>query len=404
MIRKIYFFLGFFASNFYAYSQVGIGTDNPLSSLQVKESRFFDGENDNSKPDGIIIPKLTKAELASKGNSSYQSPIHEGVLVFVTDVSGGDSGPSVSQVTNIHNIGFYFLNSQNVWEPLTGLGVDGTDDAWVNNPSQSRIELGTTSYGENRLPGTEVVITDQGNFGINVLNPTKRLEINASNNSNLSDFIKIENLSYPPANTMTKTLQIDSEGFISKREDVNIEGKILRLPLGRQNNIINGSPRTLTIENDPLLSPNLTPNFINLIPGFEKNSNTEFTLPAGLYKYEVRLIGYFDLESHKNSVSLTSYVNEIKYSTHFYGSNTRIGYTVNKTNPNNITTTFNQNYTSFIKSDFIELSQPSRIKFEVINHGVNNFTVMNYVSIGEEYEPGKRPRSYRSVILFQRIK
>ena len=162
------------------------------------------------------------------------------------------------------------------------------------------------------------------------------------------------------------------------------------MPLALQNNISNTTPVTLKTEQNPFLSPNLTPNLINLIPGYYRDSSlSEFTLPPGLYKYEVRLIGYFDKEDSKNSISLATYVNGNKYSTHYYGSNTRAGYFASGAN--------NQNYTNLIKSDFLELKTASVIKFEVTNYNTNNFNVVNYVAISGQ-------RSYRSVILFQRIK
>ncbi|HEY4539474.1 MAG TPA: hypothetical protein VIG94_05660 [Faecalibacter sp.] len=388
-MKKINTLIIFYTFNTYSYSQVGININDPKSTLHIKESRLPDNTNETTKSDGILIPKLTKAELSSKATSSYQSINHEGVLVYVTEVSQNVTGPSIDKVLNINSTGYYFLNNQNIWEPVLGLGIDKSDDAWLNNPEQTRLELHTNSLGEIRTIGSEIVITDSGYFGINNVNPTKRLDLNASIGENTTDFIRIENLAFPPNNIVTNTLQIDEDGLISRRGEENIEGKILRLPLGLQSNITNLTPRTLTIEANPLLSPNLTPNLISLIPGYIGNSNTEFTLPAGLYKYEIRLIGYFSKEDPHNAISLTTYVNNTKYSTHYYGSNTRVGYFINGN--------ANQNYTNLIKSDFIELNNPSRIKFEVTNHNSNDFTVMNYVALSGQ-------RSYRSVILFQRIK
>ena len=389
-MKKLYTLITLCACSIHSYSQVGVEIDTPQSTLHVKESRLKDNTNITTKADGILIPKLTKAELALKAVSAYQSSEHDGALIYVTEASPVFSGPSALKVVNINSPGFYFLNAQNFWEPISGLGFDKSNDAWVNNPAQSRIELGTNSIGETRTAGTEVIITDNGNFGINTLNLTKRFELNAANGENQTDYLKIENLASPPTNTVTQTLQIDGEGYVSKRNEENIEGKILRLPLALQNNISNTTPVTLKTEQNPLLSPNLTPNLINLIPGYYRDSSlSEFTLPPGLYKYEVRLIGYFDKEDSKNSISLATYVNGNKYSTHYYGSNTRAGYFASGAN--------NQNYTNLIKSDFLELKTASVIKFEVTNYNTNNFNVVNYVAISGQ-------RSYRSVILFQRIK
>lgn len=196
-MKNLYTLISICFSSIFSYGQVGINTDFPLSTLHVKESRLQDNTNVISEADGILIPKLTKAELALKATNTYQTSEQEGVLVYITEVSENITGPSTSKVVNINSTGYYFLNAQNLWEPIFGLGIDSSDDAWVNNPSQTRVELGTTSKNESRSLGSEIVITDDGNFGINTTNPTKRLEINALNSDNQPDFIKLENLAFP---------------------------------------------------------------------------------------------------------------------------------------------------------------------------------------------------------------
>ena len=390
MRNKVFLYTALVFCGTYCFSQIGIGTNNPSTTFHVKESKLINNTNNPDKADGILIPKLTKAELALKQTTTYQIPDQLGALVYVTDVAGNISGPSLSKVINITSAGFYFLNELNIWEPITGNNMDASNDSWSNNSAQTRVELSTNSYGEARVANSQFVITDEGKVGINVLTPTKRLEINAANGANTTDYIKLEKLSTAPENTVTKPLQIDNDGFISQRDEENIEGKILRIPLARINNILPQQTVALSIEDPSYNSPNLTLNYFNLIPGFERNSATEFSFPPGLYKYEIRLIGFFNLENPKNSVSLSTFINGEKYSTHFYGSNSRAGYSGSNT------TNYNQHYTNFIKSDFIEFTQNSRVKFEITNY-TNQFTVVNYASISGT-------RSYRSVILFQRIK
>ena len=55
--------------------------------------------------------------------------------------------------------------------------VDTTNDAWVNNSSSARVELGTTSAGTARVAGTEIVATDAGTLGIGTATPAATLDV-----------------------------------------------------------------------------------------------------------------------------------------------------------------------------------------------------------------------------------
>ena len=59
--------------------------------------------------------------------------------------------------------------------------ADTTNDAWVNNPVNTRVELGTLSDGTTaRTAGTEVVMTDTGRVGIKTAIPNASLEVKKS--------------------------------------------------------------------------------------------------------------------------------------------------------------------------------------------------------------------------------
>ena len=364
-----------------AYAQVGIGTDSPQATLHVAEKRdSVTRAIDKKSKDGILIPRLSKLELATKVANTYNETTN-GTIIFVTEVTDNISGGSVAQTHSIQNTGFYYYKHPN-WIPLTGQGLDDSNDAWINNPSQSRVELETTSTGADRAANTQVVVTDEGNLGINVENPTKRLEINASTPNNTTDVLRITNLATPSVSTITSTLQIDSQGNVGKKSEENVEGQILRLPL---KNLNTNSGNTNTIEFDLEVSsaPNNANNFINMITASEINDITnEIKLPAGIYKYEVKIIGSFNAASTDNSIALTTLVNGNEYSTQNYGSNTLA--------------TTQQHYTGFVAADFLQLNNESTIKFSLKNN-VNTFRLVGPIGISSA-------RSYRSLILIQRIK
>lgn len=377
----------------YINAQVGIGTDNPSTTLHVKESRNVNGVNNTNATDGVLIPKLTKQELALKSASNTYSTNTEGTLVFVSNTSGLISGPSSAKVVNITEPGFYFLNNQNLWVPLIGDTFDPSNDAWINNPTNSRVELSTTSKGAARTAATQVVVHDNGNLGINVLSPVKRLEINAANGNNATDVIRITNLAQPAATTITSTLQIDAQGNVGKKSEENVEGQILRLPI-LSTSVLAANFSGIKIDNNLTPAPNGAPNAIRMITGSTENSYTypsstsypnattdRISLPAGIYKIEVKIIGNFAVQNTGNSIALTTLVNGFEYSTQDFG-----------------TATFSsgQRYTGYVATDFIKLDVPAAVDF-ILASKQNQFNLVGAVVIGESL-------SYRSLILIQRIK
>ncbi|MBQ0152625.1 MAG: hypothetical protein KBS61_07005 [Chryseobacterium sp.] len=65
--------------------------------------------------------------------------------------------------------------------------ADLSNDAWTNNASNTRVELGTTSTGAVRTAGTEVVVTDNGSVGIKTTNPSSTLETKGSIEGNFRE-------------------------------------------------------------------------------------------------------------------------------------------------------------------------------------------------------------------------
>ncbi|HEY4539473.1 MAG TPA: hypothetical protein VIG94_05655 [Faecalibacter sp.] len=295
-------------------AQVGINTDNPKSTMEIRELRT-NAVNEIITSDGIIIPTLSKKELALKENSVYSS-LNIGVKVYVNDISGVINGPSIGQVININEKGFYYFSERLIWEKLVS---DSTEDAWINNPNENRIELGTNSLGNERMSNSNVIITDNGFLGINSINPTKRLDINAATANNSTDYIKISNLKEIPSTDIINTLIIDNNGNIYKNDVENLNGQIMRIPIigfrkgGDNANERQGSLR-LSFDDGPI-SPACVnicnKNFINNIKGVTNNellsnqiltngtgTNIRITeriiLPKGTFKIQVRLVGHYN--------------------------------------------------------------------------------------------------------------
>jgi len=106
-------FLFFFAGFIYAQEGLGINTLSPKATLDITAT------NDVATADGVLVPRLTLAELTAKGDGLYGAD-QNGVLIYITDVSGGNAA---AQRVNIGETGHYFFDSaSNTWKKLNGNG------------------------------------------------------------------------------------------------------------------------------------------------------------------------------------------------------------------------------------------------------------------------------------------
>lgn len=108
MLKPILFSITLFLGVI-SYGQVGINTENPKATLDVEAKR-----NDSTKPDGIIVPRLTGVELQAK-NAIYTAN-QKGALVYVENASpqAGIPGDKTAKVTQE---GFYYF-SGSTWQAV----------------------------------------------------------------------------------------------------------------------------------------------------------------------------------------------------------------------------------------------------------------------------------------------
>ncbi|AZA84153.1 hypothetical protein C1637_16830 [Chryseobacterium lactis] len=161
-----YLLPGFILFSTAVSSQVGINTSTPQTTLDVTGV-----PDDTAKLDGILAPRLTGVQLRAKNYTNAQ----KGTLIFVT---AADTSPS-GQTINVSSSGYYFFDGT-VWVRIASgiTSFDSTDDAFINNPTNSRLELGTNSNGTTtRAAGSEFVIYDNGRVGIGSTNPVSALQI-----------------------------------------------------------------------------------------------------------------------------------------------------------------------------------------------------------------------------------
>lgn len=132
-----------------AYAQVGIGTTDPKSTLQV-----IGEPNTTTTADGVQIPALTLAQLDAK--VAAYSADQDGTLIYVSDVSAGST---TTETINITTTGYYYYeSSSNTWNPV------GKKKYKVGDFAQGGIVFWVDETGHHGLVCAKV---DQGFYAWN---------------------------------------------------------------------------------------------------------------------------------------------------------------------------------------------------------------------------------------------
>lgn len=115
MKKIVFLFLTFFLLGIQdIFSQVGINTTNPKTTLDVSAKRSTDGSLDgNDQIIGIQAPRITLEELTNL-TSSYGAD-QKGALLYITDISGGNTSGSRA---NIDNVGYYYYDGSD-WKKFS---------------------------------------------------------------------------------------------------------------------------------------------------------------------------------------------------------------------------------------------------------------------------------------------
>lgn len=90
--------------------RVGINTTTPAATLDVVANTA-----DNTKPDAVLVPRMTRAQLAAK-DAAYVAE-QNGALTFVTTIDG----TATAKTTNVTAVGFYYYDApSSTWKTLGG--------------------------------------------------------------------------------------------------------------------------------------------------------------------------------------------------------------------------------------------------------------------------------------------
>ncbi|MGV0979986.1 hypothetical protein [Empedobacter falsenii] len=119
-MKKTLLSLIFLGLTWYVNAQVGVGTNDPKATLDVRKST----NTPTTSVDGVIPPNVTRLELADKVSGTY-GVNQKSALVYVTDVSGVTTGASGSQVVDIKTKGYYYFDD-------TIVNITAPNGRWVS--------------------------------------------------------------------------------------------------------------------------------------------------------------------------------------------------------------------------------------------------------------------------------
>ncbi|WP_144282952.1 hypothetical protein [Chryseobacterium echinoideorum] len=144
------------------FSQVGINTENPHATLDVKSS-----PSDLTKTDGIIAPKVTGNELKAK-DGLYTSQL-QGTVIYATSAAN----PTSIKTVNVTQEGYYYFDGSRWMKFSTGSSVASGNDINLYKDNGS-----LTGNRNANLNGFNLAFTGKGNFGIGTTaNPLEKLEV-----------------------------------------------------------------------------------------------------------------------------------------------------------------------------------------------------------------------------------
>ncbi|KQT24132.1 hypothetical protein ASG22_08940 [Chryseobacterium sp. Leaf405] len=127
------------------YAQVGVNTANPQATFEVTAKT-----TDGSKPEGIIIPKLTGDQI--KSADTQYTTAQKGVMIYATSAVGTAS----IKTANITAEGYYYFDGL-VWQKMgTGAYVGSTSVA-LNGNSFQRAALTGDAIATANSNATTVV-------------------------------------------------------------------------------------------------------------------------------------------------------------------------------------------------------------------------------------------------------
>ena len=159
-----------------AYSQVGIDTDTPKATLDIKAT-----PTSTTKIDGLIAPRLKGSEL--KTNDPKYTSDQDGAIVYVTEALA--SANTSTKTANVTSIGYYYFDKT----------LDSGSGQWVK--VRNGYDPSGTEPWYNQADGTQATSNTQniyqlGKVGINTNSPSNNLHVKGTSPGNDEVIVKVE--------------------------------------------------------------------------------------------------------------------------------------------------------------------------------------------------------------------
>jgi hypothetical protein len=185
--------------------------NNPAS---INSNALLELETSNK---GLLLPRVG---LSSTTSFAPLTAHVAGMTVYNT----ATTGTGATAVTP----GYYY-NDGAKWLRI------GIANAVANNPTNTRVELSTTSTGGTRAAGTEVTFQDDGKVGIGTASPTANLDVNGT--------VRVRNLGTGASGDQVVTT--DANGNLRKISLANlVDGSQTKFSSTGSNVIIDGAGTT----------------------------------------------------------------------------------------------------------------------------------------------------------------
>jgi len=217
-MKKVYLSIALVAFG-YSFGQVGINTDSPKTTLDVSVKRDALGIiADNTQHVGLQSPRLTRAELT--GNTAAYGTDQTAALVYVTDVSGGDTN---IPRTHVDAPGYYYFDGI-LWQKFTGGTASGGTEPWRVRTTDTEATLNTQDIYQK---GNVAVGTNQGigTFHVDAAKDNSITGIPTATQV-LDDIIVTPKgrigFGYSPSDTTISTYQFDDKVTFQANTDLDI--------------------------------------------------------------------------------------------------------------------------------------------------------------------------------------
>lgn len=180
-MKKTLLSLAFISLAYYSHAQVGVGTNDPKTTLDVVGKPA-----DTTTPDGVTAPRVTYAQLSAK--DAIYGADQTGTIVYVTAPIA--SGTPAGKTVNVTKIGYYYFDGA-FWQKFTP-DAAVQDLRFVGDKNHVTQDAGVGSNGTSLGTGSNnIAIGDysqaskvSGNFNIGV--GSYSLASNTTGNNNVA--------------------------------------------------------------------------------------------------------------------------------------------------------------------------------------------------------------------------